>query len=1083
VNLLKAKERKVSIIRKKLFFLICVVFCFTQFCISQDYRIEIINKEDGLSQSNIMCGLEDKHGFLWFGTINGLNRYDGKEFLVFKHISNDSSSISNNYISDIAEDEKGYIWLVTSQNGLDRLEPRTCKFKKYKLSDENTELSAHYTILPIRNYDGRLWLYRDKADDKTILLYYDEASDSFRKYQTGNNYIDSILSHSHFSVDFFVAKNGILIFQLLNTNKALKKSFGADLYEVEKIIILNTKKNSINLVELYKDYRNLRFIGADESGNPIVHLSSGTEPYKIMKFDLNDYSFKGTNFRIDKRWYDHAFSISLFYYNYKMFASSMVNNQNMFSKYSKYNGLFQFNDSNFLEFNLKAQIHSIIPESNKYNDIKKIFSHSNNIIWDYHDNGLIKIIPKFKRVNNYRNEKKDDNSISNNIIRAVHIDKENVLWVGTYNGLNKFDSQKNRWIHYFNNSSDKDFKKNIFNVIKDCDNNKLILGTNNGVFLFDKKTAHFTEYTKQDDLSKNLQTSRSNNIWGLLQNNNELWIGTLLGLFKNKFGTNIYKLYSHSPTDPNSISYEGISTIFKDKKNNIWIGTHNGLNRYLPEIDGFKVYKHNSNAPYSLCGNNVWSFCEDKTGNLWVSAYNAGINKYNPKTDNFTSITRAEGLPDEGIVSMVCDSNDNLWLGSMKGLIKFEQRTKKFTRFMELDGFQGDEYSYNAAAVTSENHIIIGGIGGLSIFSPNDLKINQNIPNIIISKLFFENSLVSYFMQDGDTIKTDWKTDFIKIQFSALDFVAPQLNQYSFKVLGLNKDWVYLGNQNSIILSGVEPGEYTLLIKASNNDGVWNQKGISLHLSIVPPYWLTSWFKIIMYSSAFFSLFAIVGYLYWRSHEKYIIRKKIDTLQLKALQAQMNPHFIFNSLNSILSLIVSDEKQKAVLYLTKFSKLLRSIVERSRASSISLDEEIKNTILFLEIEQFRFENRFSYSFQIDEKINLEETFIPTLFIQPYLENSIKHGQINQIENGMVEIIIKESGRDLLFYINDNGIGRKEAKPGNQKKDDSHKSYGMDISKERLAMFNSNVKVKDLYKENGSSAGTQIEIIIYNYKDL
>ncbi|MFA6569702.1 MAG: two-component regulator propeller domain-containing protein, partial [Bacteroidota bacterium] len=945
------KSFKFQIISFVLLFLLPV-------CISsQNYNVDVIKKEEGLSQSIILCGLEDSRGFFWFGTVNGLNRYDGKEFVVFNHNQFDATSISYNKIIGIAEDKNGFIWIATAKGKLDKLDPRTGKSKNYKISDEVFGTESFISITIFTNYDGKLWAMTQKIDGKTTFKYYNVLTDKFETYKTGINYIDSILKKSPVSPEIFVGKDGVLIIKIMDLKELRHYHIGSEFFRSVKLIVLNTRKNTIKIINRYKDYEYVKFLGKDENGDPLIQIASEKDRFKIIKLVLDKNIINETDFRIDKKWLTKGFSLNPFYYNYKMFATVKFRNKNVNKKNNKFNGLYQFNDSGYLEFNKRIQIHSLFPTYSGFSIQKKIFSLSNNIIWDFQDNGLIKIIPKIKKVQTYKNIKSDANSISDNIIRSVYIDKDNVLWVGTYNGLNKFDANNSRWIHYSNNTLNPDYSKNIFNAIIDGDNNNLFLGTNNGVFLFNKKNGMFTDYSKSHNLSKHLKNELSNNIWGLLFINNELWIGSLLGLYKNELGTNSFKAYSPSDTKANSISDDRVSIIYKDKNNNIWLGTQNGLNRYLPELDGFKAYLNNPADSNSLCGNNIWSLCEDKTGNLWIGSYGAGINKYNPITDNFTHITTKNGLPDDGIVSMACDKENNLWLGSMNGLIKYDQKTKIFTRYSEHDGFQGDEYSFHSVAVTQDNNLVFGGLNGVSIFSPKDLQKNKNMPKIVISKLFFEDSLASYFLQDGDTIKTDWKTNYIKVQFSAMDYIAPLLNQYAFKIDGLHKDWIFLGNQNSIILAGIDPGEFTLRIKASNNDGVWNEKGISIHISIIPPFWLTLWFKTFSFLIIFFIISFFIFDRFRRRREKDRAKRRIISLQLKALQAQMNPHFIFNSLNAILNLIVQDEKQKAMQYLSKFSKLLRKVIERSRASTITLEQEIEQIKLYFELEQLRFDNK------------------------------------------------------------------------------------------------------------------------------
>ena len=1045
---------------------------------NQGYDIDLINKDAGLTQSIITCGMEDSRGFIWIGTSNGLNRYDGREFVVFKHIHNDPTSISNNTISYIAEDKKGYIWISSEKGYINRLDPETGKCKNYNIEYDKELLVFNLITNLFSDSLGNIYaicVFNQLVGNSFLrnTYQYSLKSDSFEKIKTGNRLIDSTINNTIHPIEIFAGGNGQVLFKTNNTFKLNNKK---SILKGDELFYLDTRNNFYKKISSFKNYEFVKILGIDENNNPLIYVRNDAEPFKIIKLMLSDFNFSETNYKIDNKWNENFFDKNFFYYEGNLYVTVKVHNQKPTKFKNMYNGLYQFDDSGFLGFNNNLKIHSYSPVhfGRGFVESKKIFSPKNHIIWDYYSSGLLKIKPKSKNIQTFRNIKDDKYSISHNTIRSVFIDSDDNLWVGTFNGLNKYDKINNKWFNYFYDKISFENRKNIINVIFEDSNKNLILGTNKGILYFDKKTGQVKDYPKINIIA--------NNIWGLLYENNNLWIGDFRGLFRYSHKSDSLYKYNQSETNLSSISDSRITNIYKDNKDNIWVGTQNGLNKYLPEIDGFKVYLNKPDDTGSICGNNIWSICEDNNGSLWFGAYGVGISKYNPDTDNFTSITTADGLPDDGISSIVCDNENNLWIGSMNGLIKYDQKNKKFILYSEKDGFQSDEYSFNSATRTKDGKLIFGGSDGVSIFLPNELKINNNIPAIAISKMFLGDSLISYYLKDGDTIRKKWNDDYFKIQFSVLDYISPHLNQYAFKIDGIHQDWINLGNQNTIILAGIEPGEYTLRLKGSNNDGVWNEKGISLHLSIIPPYWMTLWFKIILISTVVLILISIAGYFLWQSRVRGLTKKKIISLQLKALQTQMNPHFIFNSLNAILNLIVQDDKHRAMIYLSKFSKLLRKIIESSRASTITLEQEIEHIKLYFELELLRYDDKFKFSIDIDENIDLEETIVPALFLQPYIENSIKHGNIHQKENGRVDIKIHESGQNLNIYITDNGTGRKKSVNVINEDRQIYKSLGMEISKETLSMINSEVIVTDLTDENGIPSGTKIAIVIYNYRE-
>jgi ligand-binding sensor domain-containing protein/two-component sensor histidine kinase len=1056
------------------YILLCLLFSPTEIK-SNDYSIEIISKSSDSYSGDIKCGMEDSRGFIWLGTSNGLFRYDGKDFISFAHNTHDTNSISNNLVEHIVEDKEGFIWGNNEKGEVNRLNPFTGKFQQYLICDSADQGLSIVTMRPFVDITGQIWysgFFRN--ENRWFLSYFNFEKRKFEYYDFNNEYIDSVYKYGESIPQFISGKNGDILLDSRIYYKSNKFDTTISDNGEYRILVFNPKNKTNKLIKYPNNFNWMKFIATDGKGNALFIVWKHDNPFgSVIKLNLSNYEYTETNFRIDNKWFNDDIIFTPSYFDNQLFLTIKVNESN--EDLINLSGFYQFDENDFIPYGTKNRIHPI----SKISRVKffyyrnKFYGKTNNIIWDYFSDELIKIYPRSKKVKTKQlpNERKNNSSV-----RAIHVDSDNIIWLGTNDGIYKY-SEKEGFNKFRNPSKSPNNNNNKINDIKEFDIDNLILATDMGIWIFNKKSQRFRNYNS-------IYSIKLFDYWMLnafikcqYYDKEDKWFGALVGLRKHENSDSEYKVFMPDDSIYTSISDYVINCIYKDKNSNIWVGTSDGLNLFLPDSQKFKVYRNIFIDTNSLYGNNISSIKEDENGNLWVTSYGYGLNKYNPSKDHFTRFGKEEGIPELNIVSIEFDKDSNIWMGSSSGLIKYNPYTQRSHIFRKQDGFQGNEYLPNSSAISKSGMIYFGGTEGMSCFNPSEIKLNQYIPEIVISKLFINDSLVSYYQSDGDTIKINWKQDYIKIYFAALNYISPENNEYAFLIEDVHNDWVHLGNNNSFVISGLDPGSYVIRLKGSNNDGIWNEEGIKVYLIVEPPYWMTWWFRTIVFLILAAIIFVIVHQKYRQKIDKEKTEKKLFHYKMISLQSQMNPHFIFNSLNSLLNLILSDESEKAMTYITNFSRLLRKIFENSRTEYTNLESEIELIEYYLTLEQLRFDEKFEYEVSNPNNLPLSEILIPSMLIQPYVENSIKHGFSNIEYKGKILINIDEKNGLLLINIKDNGIGREKSQNIKSKSISKKESLGIKISEERLKLLDSSVKIIDNYDIDGIASGTEIQLKI------
>nr|NQU91901.1 histidine kinase [Bacteroidota bacterium] len=778
------------------------------------------------------------------------------------------------------------------------------------------------------------------------------------------------------------------------------------------------------------------------------------------------------------------------------------------------------------------------------NSISDIFEDSYGNLWIGTDGGGVNILNRGNfTFNRIQNEPNNAQSLSNNRIYDIYQDHTGTMWFGTFKGVSKFDSFNNKFALFTHNPDNKNsVSDNFIWSFVEAEPNVFWIGTNNGISIYYKNDNRF-EHLDYDPGKSNWLASRrvrpilqdrNGNFWlgtrdagldwldaktGRIKNFSPydqigksicdpyvqilaqdstglVWVGTANGLNTIDPESHKIEVYKHVPGDSTSIPNDIIFFIFEDSDRILWIATQNGLCYYNRDVDNFTTYKSPRNKDGEITSNKFFYLMEDSNNNLWVGTRGGGLAKLDKKDNSFIAYTTEDGLPNDVIYGILEDNDGNFWMSTNWGISKFNITSKTFLNYDVTDGLQSNEFNANACIKSKEGEMYFGGMKGFNSFFPSDIKVNTNIPKIVITGFKKFNEIQPLEIHNEDTIILEHNDNFFSFEFSALDYTNPSKNQYAYFLEEYNKDWTHIdGRKHSAEYTNVGPGKYIFRVIGSNNNNIWNYEGTSLTLIIQPPWYQTWLFRITGILFIISAIWAFVFYRLRRIRRKHeiekrvlFIEKELFEIQQKALRLQMNPHFIFNSLNSIQSFILSNDIDLAVNYLSKFSQLMRLILANSRESIVPLSDEIQAITHYLEIEKLRFEDKFNYRVIVDSQIDDEFIGIPPMIIQPYIENAIIHGLVNKPMPGkiIIEFLKKES--TLRCSISDDGIGRERAMEIKKKSGLSTKSRGMMITQERLEILNRgtdskfSVKVTDLFDKNNKPSGTRVDLVIL-FKEL
>ena len=776
--------------------LFILLFMSGQISLAQNLKFKHIGLDEGLSNSTIECILQDHRGFLWFGTRDGLNKYDGEQITVFKS-SKDPASLSDNFIRHIYEDKHKKLWIGTS-NGLNRFDPETNSFKRYKTGNA-TGTAGHHNITAIEEHESGLWI----ATSGGLLELLNEKTKTFRHFQQPTNDI-----HSDKKGNLWIATD-------------------SGLYQFDK------KKNSFTRIKGLANYT-LRVIA--ESADGVLWL--GTEEQGMIAYQPANNSIK-----VYKHEYTNSNSLGS-----DLVRAIIVDQKNNLWIGGINGGLDHFNPQTKTFKNYQNEPGNASSLSQR--TVSALFLDRQDNLWvGTHRGGINLYTPGSERFRLVQQEL-NKNSLSYNDVKAFYEDPDENLWIGTDGGgLNFYDKATGRFKTYkFDPFRSESLGSNaVLNITEDR-SKQLWIGTwAGGLNLMDRSSGTFRRFLNNPADPASISSNYVQKTFEDSKGN--LWLGTYYG------GLNLMdrssKRFSRliNGAGNTKISGKNIISINEDQQQNLWIGTDDGgLNAYNLNTKRFKHYFLNEEKRPDL----RVIFIDSKK-RLWIGQ--SGLYLFNPAKDSFSIYTTKAGLASDFIKGITEDAQGNFWISTSRGLTKFNPETLKSSSYNKADGLQGLEFEANAFLKTKKGEMYFGGVNGFNSFYPEEIKTNSFIPPVYITEFqIFNNKMLpgakdSPLEKDisfSKEIALSHKQNTFSFSFAGLNYTAPENNKYAYKLEGFDKDWNYAGNTKKAFYTNLDPGDYVFRVKASNNDNNWNAAGTVLSIHISPPFWATWWFRLLM---------------------------------------------------------------------------------------------------------------------------------------------------------------------------------------------------------------------------------------------
>ncbi len=988
---------------------------------------EHLSIENGLSQIAVNAILQDSKGFLWFGTEDGLNRYDGYKFDIFKPITGNNSSINDNFIWDIFEDSQNNLWIGTNSGGLNKYNYGTNSFQHFLNNPKNKN--------SLNNNNVRV-IYESKKN----LLWIGYNNGALNKFNKQENSFESVN------------------------------------------LIINGKKNSNSIRAICEDNNENLWIGTD--GNGLIKLNNDGKIIRVFKNSkLNNNSLSG-NFI----WSLLVDGNVLWIGTYNQGLNKLNIKTGKISHYKKNKGKASIINNNITDLMLDQNKHLWITTEdglsildtrknifiNYQNDIADLSSISNNfvrtviqdnsgLIWFGTVGGGVNKVNLDRKFKHFFHNPSDVNSLSHNVIRSIYEDTNNNIWIGTLGkGLDKFNKYKNTFQHFYSNSKSRiKLSENIVSSLYEDEEKKLWIGTWGGGLDRITFNNHNTNSTIKDIAffkhhEKDNKSISSNIVQAIFKDSkNNFWIGTEEGLelFFPKSGKFFH--FKSDLNNPESLSDNRIQSkcIIEDKIGNLWIGTWRGLNRVIiknkinenssPQIS-FERFLHNPSDTNSISDNRILSIYEDRKNKvpnmviLWLGTIGGGLNKLNIEIENdsiknisYKNYMEQDGLPNNVIYGILSDENGNLWLSTNNGISKFNPYTEKFRNYDILDGLQSNQFFWGAFCKARDGELFFGGVNGFNSFYPNELKDNKHIPPIYITNISFIPSnkktkipVEKTALWNGKNIKLPYDTYTLNFEFAALDFTTPQRNQYKYKLKNVDNNWVVASHKNSVQYSNINEGEYEFKVIGSNNDAVWNNVGTSILITIETPFWKTWWF--ITLSLLFLAI--LIGYFIYTQVQNMLAVERLRTKLAADLHDSIGSSLTeISILSEVISTRLKNVDTDVKKSLNKISSKSRNLIDKmsdivwlvnpQRDSLYDLILRLQDTYSELLADtaiSFRSENLKSL-----EKISLSMENRQHLFLifKEAINNSVTH-------SGCTEIVLnaKVKNKKLEMVLNDNGKG-------------------------------------------------------------
>jgi PAS domain S-box-containing protein len=806
--------------------------------VSPPLRFAHLTTDNGLSQNRVFAILQDRQGFMWFATRDGLNRYDGNSFVVFKHNPDDPASLSANYIQALLEDDQGCLWIGAFNGGVNRFDPATERFTRYRHDPKNSNsLSGDMINCIARDRRGCLWFGGD-----TGLNQLDPATETFTRHPNDSagqsvGEINAIIEDSHGDI-WFVGKRG-LFHVAPQTGQITRPPVAID----------GLDANSIH---------------EDKAGN--LWILAVSPVAGLIKYDRQAEQF--TSYPLEA----NAVGPEL--------SNLLDDGQDGFWVPSN-QGLYFFNRKTG-RFMQHFQHDETNPESLNDSRVLSVYRDRAGLLWLGTPDGGINIL-NFRQAQfgRYRHDPTKTNTLSPGRVCAIHQDPDGIVWAGFRpRALDRLDRTTGQITHYIpdpDNENTLGQGSYLVGICRDAQGYLWLGGWSSGLDRFDERSGQFKHYRHN---TNNPSSLAFDDVLAIREDrSSNLWVGQYGALSRLDRATDQFANYHPDSSEPASMR-NSVDVLYLDRSGTLWLGAWEGvLSRFDDKTKTFVNYRPDARDPRRLNGGGIYTIHEDRAGTLWVGAAD-GLYRFDRKNETFTRYTEKQGLPSSAIAGILEDNAGRLWLSTKKGLSRFDPQAKTFRNYDVSDGLQSDDFSQGCYAQGQNGEMFFGGSKGFNAFFPENIRDNPYVPPVVLTdfQLFNKpvaigkNSPLKQAINVADQITLRYEQEVFRLSFAALSYAQPQKNRYAYKLEGFDQDWRYTdAGDHSATYTRLAPGNYTFRVKASNNAGVWNEQGTSIKITVIPPWWMTWWFR-----GAAIALLMGLAFAVYRWRVRIIHRRNLD---------------------------------------------------------------------------------------------------------------------------------------------------------------------------------------------------------------
>lgn len=1006
----------------KRYFLLVIIICvfYANGIFGQhQYQFRHYTTENGLSQSSVFSINQDKVGFMWFATEDGLNRFDGNKFTVYRAKQCDSTTIPDLGIRKVFIDKNENIWVLTLRGKLCRYDQTKNNFKHYSFISDET--SAQIKIIVIsEDHQNKLWAVSPRGN----FFYYDAEQDKFVLFNNSkeiteklNSYHIQSIIYSSDSTFWIGTWEGLIN---LNIAKQTLRTFSSS----------SPNKNSIGgkmVFALAEDKSGNIWIGCANGGLAVYNRS--TEQFKLYLSKGNSENSISSN-RVMSLLIDSKG---------KIWIGTFDKGLDLFDPVSEIFTNFSHNPS--------------VPNSLSIGAIMSLFEDKSGGIWIGSSGGGVNRFDKLNQnFSHYQHIPGENTTISPNPVLAILEDHFGNLWIGTDGGGINF-KEKNSPVFksYLQNP---EYGSNSITVIYEDKKHNIWIGSDPGTHSSGGAVIKYDYRTKKFELVKEVFIKLGGVSAMLEDKYGELWFATPTdGLHRYNPATKKEIVYRHNPDDSTSINSNSLLCVYEDSFGNIWVGTMStGLNLFIRESDTFKHFVNDPLNKESISGNAIWCITEDKNNNLWIGTWGYGLNKFERSSQTFTNYTVDDGLPGNVIYIVIPDDDGNLWIGSNYGLTRFNTLNQSIKSFSRSEGLFVNDFSAGAFFKSENGRLYFGGNAGIVTFKPKSITENSYIPNVIVTgfKVFDEDIVLEKPVWKTNQIELNYNQNFFTIEFASLDYTATDRNIFEYKLDGVDIDWVKAGSRNFANYTDLKNGTYQFRLKGSNSSGIFNPDETVLTIIINPPFWKTWWFRLLA-----FILLIIILY----SLHKYRLNKLLEVERTRIKISRDLHDEVSASITGIVyfaEAVKQEIKEEGTPAVKKLIGLISEGATQIQESmsdiiwSINPDNDDWNLVLpkirryvsdLCESKGIKYEINMAENIPV-KSLRMEQRYDLWLMFKEIITNSIKHSGCTKLTVNLI------SEMDFInLSVIDNGIGFDQS--------NTQRNSGLKNIKSRVKNLNGN----------------------------